>query len=645
MPSTVGYPVEEVTQKHRDQAAELFEQLTVGKDFRRSRERVWRRSERQYQGKMWGTAEDRTTDLINVNMSFSTINTILPHLTGMEPEFTVAPFSKDSTPKNARIQEAYLNRMWRHKPVGAQIGLKASVFDYLVYGDGYLKTTWSIVERSTNVDETAQVTELFVDRISPWDVWLDPNSTGLDKARWAAVRVWTTEEEARADDTLKIPAGYEFTTIDATDNDDDSGEKPYHATSDNRKWVILYEMYDLTNERMYVVPEDGDKHPWKIIEGITIPVEQIPGYRIPQSPYHMGELEQIFDLQREIDKTRSQQVAHRKRNVSKVFVREDALSPEGKSALTSSVVGEMVPITGDVPLQDLVHTMQLQPLPSESYASVSQAQSDITEITGVTEYQRGTAPDITRTATEAQMMQGSANVKIDAKLNDVEHALRNIGTYMLGVAEDVYPLTDVDEMAMFIGGADGRAINQLQAGDEAQDALNAGNIQEAEDIADSAGLFGEAIVTPSEEIFVGEYEVLVTHSSTDAVNPKMRAQKYRDIMQTLAELQPLLQASGVNVDMGRMARLWLEAEKIPGVDAILAGNPPQPDPAALLGGGQGAPAGGQPALPQGAGPEGAVPPEILAMLGAAEGGAPTEAIGPDNSGALDPTNYPLVGQH
>ncbi|GAG38907.1 unnamed protein product, partial [marine sediment metagenome] len=252
------------------------------------------------------------------------------------------------------------------KPVGAQVALKASTFDYLVYGDGYLKVTWKIVDRSVSVDERSQVAEQYVDRLSPWDVWLDPNSVGLDKARWVAVRLWTTEEEARSDDTLTVPAGYQFHTIDpANSQEDDQGDKPYHATSANKKWVILYELYDMVDKVMYVVPEDGDKRPWKVVEDITVPVEQITGYTIHQSPYHMGELEQIWDIQLEIDKTRSQQIAHRKRNISKVFVKKDSLSPEAESAMTSSVVGELIPITGEQPLTELVMPLQLTPLPAE----------------------------------------------------------------------------------------------------------------------------------------------------------------------------------------------------------------------------------------------------------------------------------------
>jgi len=644
MGKTVGYAIDSITRKHSDDASDLWKDYLVAKTFRQSRERMWRRSEKQYAGLTWEGKNSPDSDLINVNMSFSTVNTILPHLTGMEPEFMVSPFSKDSTPKNARIQEAYLNRMWRHRPVGAQTALKDATWDYLVYGDGFLKTTFQITERAKGIDQKVKIAEIYVDRLSPWDVWIDPNSDGIRNARWVAVRVWKTEDEVRQDTSLRIPKKYQFSSIASTD-DSDSGSRAFEATSsDQRKWVVLFELYDVTNEIMYVVPRDGDQFPWKVVQGIQIPVEQIPNYRIPQSPWHMGDLEQIYDVQREIDKTRSQQITHRKRNAAKILVKEASITDAAEAALKSSVVGEMVPIQGDGPLDDLVRPIQLAPLPSESYAMSQQAQQDIFEITGISEYQRGSAPQITRTATEAQIMQGSSNVKIDAKLSDIELALRNIGTYMLGIAKDVYPLTEVDEMAMFIGGTDGRSISQLQSGEDARSAFLVGNHKQAADIAAQAGLYGEVVVTPTDEIFLGVYEVMVEHSSTDAMNPRLKAERFKDIAKQLAEFMPLLQQAGVSVDLSRMIRLWLEAASVPGVEAILSGSSPQQA--------QSQPVTGQP-QPASAAPTGQVPdqipPELLQAFSDASAGAagvpgpPQAPVTANNSGALDPNAYPNVG--
>jgi len=306
----------------------------------------------------------------------------------------------------------------------------------------------------------------------------------------------------------------------------------------------------------------------------------------------------------------------------------------------------MVPVKGDMPLNDIIAPVQLSPLSSDSYAVSAQAQEDVYQISGITEYQRGASPDITRTATEAQIMQGSSNVKLDAKLKTIERAVANVGIQLLAIAREVYPVTDVDEMALFISGTEARAINQMQAGDEAKAALEMGNREEAQAIAATADLYGETIITPNDEIFAGTYQVIVEHASTDATNPQKKAEKYRHILTELANLKPLLDQAGIPVDMGRILRLWLEAEGIPGVDAILTqGQPPsappqmQADPSAA-----GMPPEMPPSPSQGgipadfAGLEGIPPEALLSLLG-----GPQDAVSPENSGALDPGAYPNVG--
>lgn len=641
MPQTVGYPADSITKAHAEEAKWLLEDLEISRQNRAHRETRWERSEKQYALEMW-ERDDPSSDLIHIGVSFSTANTILPHITGRDPVFMIEPVSKDATPKNARIQEAWLNRKWKH--IGAQQALEDASWNYVIHGDGYMKVTYELIRRPINADDFSVIVEEHIDAIDPWDVWIDPYANGIYNARWVAVRMWLTEEEARLDESLSIPRGYSFGSDGPKHKDSRTATSA--AQSEHRRWVELYELYDLVNDVLYVMPKDGEK-PWKVVEEMTCPVVQIGNHRLPNSPYHMGDMEPIYDVQREIDKTRSQMITHRKRNIAKVLVREDSLTEEGKSALKSGIVGEFVPIKGTdgMPLDSLVKPIQMQPLSSDSYNVSSIAQQDVYEISGITEYQRGASPDITRTATEAQIMQGSSNVKLDAKLKSIERAVTKLGEYLLGVAREVYPLTDADEMAIFIGGIDAKSINQLQAGDEARAALEAGNEQLAGSIARTADLYGEAIVSMSEEIFVGTYQVFVEHASTDAMNPQKKADKYRRVFQMLLEASPMLAQSGVQLDIGRVLRLWLEAEGLPGLDAILSG-PSQPQMAPQPGAPpQGAPPGPGPVPPGAPFPSGGAGPapspadieQLVAMMS-------DQGFSPDNTGALDPGAYPNVGR-
>jgi len=555
MTDIIGYPAE-VKKSHGDEVRKARDLLAAGQEFRQERQKAWKKSTRQYEGKHWSVTQlqDTTADLTVVNVSFGTVNTILPNITGQEPHFSVQPFSAEATETNASKQESFLNRLWRHQPVGAQEALRGATFDQVVKGDGYMKVTWSILERVRGAaDQLVEYAEVKVDKVSPWDIWIDQYADSMNDARWIAHRVWFTREQVEADDRFKIPKDFSFT--DRRDSEEDGGIDHANANQpdgEEHQWVEMIEFYDIFNETLLTFPKNSGSPtdlPWQAVDGITCPIVQIGGYQLDFSPYHMSDLEQIHGLQQELNKTRSELMTHRRRNVAKNFVKIEALTEEAKDAMMSPTVGEFIPLKTDQPLESIVRPMQLAPIASENYASSSQIQDDIREITGVTEYQRGTAPDITRTATEASMMDASANAKLQAKLSRVEEASRRAGVLILGIAAAVYPQTDVDEMAMWIGGDDARRTTDLAIGDQAAQMAEQGDMAGAAEVSSMTGTMGSAILTPNEEMFVGEYEVLVTTGSTEYRNPKIREEKYEKLFFSLLEAYPVLQQAGVNVDL------------------------------------------------------------------------------------------------
>lgn len=632
MPSTVGYPAESITRAHADAVRNARILVDAGKSFRKRRETTWKRSERQYVGQQWapGDLEDESADLVTVNVSFATVQTIQPYITGQEPRFYVEPFSKDATQLNASLQEALVNRIWTHRDVGAQSALRAATTDYVIYGDGWIKVTWAIEERSSGLGATTEVARIFVDRVSPWDVWMDPYASSISDARWVAQRIWKTKHEVESDDRYRIPADFVFTTRQ-WDEDDEGRDRTGQAVTEDDEWVVLIEFYDQERDIMYVYPErsGADDRPWQVVEGITCPLVPIPGYTIPGSPYHMGDLEQIYDLQHELNKTRSELMTHRRRNVAKVFVKTQAMSDDAMDALTSPIVGQAVPVDGDQPLQDLVQPMQLAPIASENYASSEQIMNDIREITGITEYQRGIAPEITRTATEASIMEGAANVKIKSKLAAIESATRAAGELILAIASEVFPQTDVDELAVWIGGERARKMNDMAAGEEASKALDAGDQEAAAAAADKIGTMSEAIITPTEEMFEGQYEIFVTQGSTEYRNPQAREERFKDMFFSLLGAQEGLVQAGVNVNYGALLRLWLESTDIPDVEQVLAPAPTSPPGISPTPGGPPPPGAGQM-------PPGGMSPELMAMMGG--GGVPPMpqmgAPAPENTGMM-----------
>ena len=88
MPRWVGYPSKirrNPARKYKDAVADAKTKLRMGQAYRaQEREGLWEQSEEQYKGNHWninGTPDD-TSDLIVVNISFSTVNVIQPYMTG-----------------------------------------------------------------------------------------------------------------------------------------------------------------------------------------------------------------------------------------------------------------------------------------------------------------------------------------------------------------------------------------------------------------------------------------------------------------------------------------------------------------------------------------------------------------------------------
>ena len=617
MPSTIGYPKKRITrsQKNLDLRARAHQLTDSARTYRRvRREQQWSLSERQWAGRQWGEDWELGSlrDLVTVNVSFSTVCTILPYVTGSDPSFVVEPYGGKATPQNARLLQAWLNREWRTNRMAGNQHLRRATWDYLVYGDGYLKVSYTIdqVLKQDSL-QTTDVARLWVDRVDPRDVWLDPASDGLHNARYVIVRVFLSVEELRADERYRNTSGVEASDDRVLDPDDKRQDLPPVATgNDADKIVSVYEFYDLANRRLVTWTDQVDL-PLQVVEEIDCPLVQIGNHIIPSCPYHMGEMEQLVSLQEELNKTRTQMVEHRRRNAQKWLARKDSLDAAARDALMSEEVNAVVEIGGDRELDDILAPLEVPNLAADAYAIDQLIKADVYEISGVNEYLRGASPEIRRTATEATIIEGATNVKTAQKLRVIEAAARQVGQLLLDLAADVYPLTDADEMTMILTGRDAQAV------------VAAENPQ-----ADLSQVIG-ARLTPMAGLFDGTYEVFVEQGSTELRNPQAREQKFLNLFLTLLEAAPMLAQMNVSVNMRKPLELYLEAAGVDDIDAIIgvaeqqtgqaAGTVPEQPGEQTQAPGY---VGGLMGLQAGQAPAGAGPPQAL----------PT----PENSGMMPP---------
>ena len=553
-----------------DRLNAAHDKLHYAQQFRqKQRETNWRNSYDQYMNKLgWDNSGDPSADIVNVNVSFSTINTILPFVADENPKFLVEPFSADATAENAELLQAFMNRLWESDKVRGQIHFRDFVFDYLLYGDGYMQVGYKIIEEpqydsagDVIAGRGTQLAEFNVERLSPWDVWIDPYSDGIYNARWVCRRILVPVQELYDDDRYKIIDSSALgggVAMDSDLNPEDKERMEYFAqmgTEDQTGWVAIFEFYDIV-EKWSMTFTKGATLPIRYLEGIKCPIVQASNYRIPNSPYHIGELENILALQEELNKTRSQMITHRRRNVMKWMYRRDRIGEDAIEGMQSEMINATIPVDGMEPFERLILPVMPQSIGQDAYMMDGQIKTDINEITGVSDYLRGQPPDSNRSATEAAIIEGAANVRTRHKLLDVETSARQIGQMLLDIMADVIPETDYDEMAQYITGRESERLNRALGKDDIQT---------------------DNILTPIPEMFTGKYVVFVERGSTELRNPQIKAQKFKDVAQILMNTAPLLQEMGIYVNLKQALELWLKAEGISDVDALLT-----PDEEAMM---------------------------------------------------------------
>ena len=586
---------------------------------------LWRRMVDLYRGKHWPRTTVSREDLIAVNIAFSTVNVIAPAVSVNHPKIVVVP-NKPEDEDRAVFVEAVVNHLWRHHDF--RTPFRRAVKDFLIFGHGWLKVGWKFLEQErllgeperdemfaeatiesdvfamenpemagdlpdrdqmlASVPTTAMTVvedQPFVERVSPYDIYIDPEATCIEDAKWIAQRIVVSLEEAKKDRRYKPSARK---NLEAT-----SLLNPMYAPTDRQETnqylsgvierTVIYEFYDIANNTLSVLAKDTDEFlvdPMPMPYAYGQPFVMLRNYDVPDHFYPMGDLEAIESLQLELDKTRSQLMNARKRYARKYLYHERSFGPEGREALESEDDGRLVPVVDEnKPLSEVVVPMPQIPLSPEIYNLSSIIEQDINTVSGVSEYARGSMPEIRRTATEASIIADAQNARAADKLAIIEISIGHIARRVI------------------------QLMQQYMTGEQMAQVSAAG---------------GETLFVPyARDDIVGEYDFSVEGGSTQPMNETIRKQQAVSLMNAVA---PLV---GIVIDPAALAKYVLQTgfgvknpEKF-----IMQPQQQTPQDAEVAQAEAGAAPMpfGQTPIPEGPdmgafAPTGGVPPELLAQL-------------------------------
>lgn len=560
---------------------------------------LWQRMIDLYRGKHHRT--DIKEDQLLVNMAFSTINIVAPSVSVNHPKITVNARRPEDGDK-AVVTEAIVNYWWRH--YDCQKEFRRAVKDALIMGHGWIKTGYRYVEEEKAVeggfdsyDELVEVREEnvaesnlivkedrpFVERVSPFDVFVDPDATSMEDARWVAQRIRRPLEDVKKDKRYNSTARGEASPSHYSKWGQDDF-RPRRSQDPQDSYVEVWEWYDIDRNTVSVFCDGSDKFlvaPKEIPFAFGQPFVMIRNYDVPETFYPMGELEAIEPLQHELNQTRTQMMNHRKRFSRKWLYKETAFDTDGRQALESDEDNVMVPVITDDNLGNVITPMPAVINPPEFYNQSDLISMDMNRVSGVTEYQQGAMPEIRRTATEAAIVQDASNARASDKLAIIERAIGECARRLVMLAQQ------------FMTGE--QAIRVI--GSEAQPLW----------------------LTFDRDYIQGEFDYEVEGGSTAPMNESFRRQRALQIVDAMAPFA----GAGI-LDMGKLATYVLQyGFGIKQAQGFISQMPPMmgpeggmpPEMGAM--GGQGLPpgTGAAEAPPTGGMPMPSdIPPEILAQL-------------------------------
>jgi hypothetical protein len=438
----------------------------------------WRRFIDLYRGKQ---VNGEGGDRLIVNMVFSTINVLGPAVAVNNPRFVVNARRPESAPQ-AVITEEVLNYIWR--TYRYQEDFRLALHDWLITGHGWVKIGYKFTkppeekkikdgaddsnapattddygddygiddredtEGNVESEMHTAVDRPFVERMSVFDMFVDPDARHPKEWAWVAQRIWRPVEDVKVDERYSSTARNRVSTKKWSRWSGDGDSDARNDTKNNRPmgFVEVIEYYDVKRNTVSTFSLSGESDndrdngflikPKKMPYAMGQPFVMLRAYEVPDYFYPMGDVEQIESLQLELNETRSQMMNHRKRFQRKWLYEKDAFDRDGVAALESDVDNTMIPVISDGNIANVITPLPAVITPSDFYDQSSLISADLDRVSGVSDYQRaGTQANVKRTATEAAMIGDAANSRSQDRLAKVETMLAGIGERLIGLMQ------------------------------------------------------------------------------------------------------------------------------------------------------------------------------------------------------------------
>ena len=271
-------------------------------------------------------------------------------------------------------------------------------------------------EKKQNIELQENITteNPYVSWVSPFDFLIDPRATSIYDAQWVGHRIRKTLDEVKKNTNFKNTQG-----LKGVDPNESVARDVPPSQLDRFKTIDLYEIHYKTSEGIYILilAKDGDSyeylyHDKSIYEMDGFQFEILSFNKHGHKLYPKADVDIIKPLQDRLSISFDSILEQVDKFVEKLLVDETGLTEGGKTALTDGNLGSIVYTNRDP--NTVMRETKFTQVKAEMFGLVNQIIDIIILESGLT---RAQLTGVTRaeTATEAQIGQGGANIRLFAR--------------------------------------------------------------------------------------------------------------------------------------------------------------------------------------------------------------------------------------
>ncbi|RJQ08787.1 MAG: hypothetical protein C4558_07470 [Dehalococcoidia bacterium] len=381
--------------------------------------------------------------------AFWTVETVLPRLLSNDPTVNILPRGAKTSAENVENMKFLIDAQNERMKLGLRLHPIAK--NGLLYGLGVGKVFWNLDKRTgqrlTQTElggwvpeegEEIRYDDPMVEAVAPWDFLWDPYASSLDDCEFVIQRSWrsfayvkrmveqevwdlVTPDQLSDLESLGPVSRYEEVRFDHTLPD---GMKPSESRG-------LHEVWEWHNGGKVCTVLDG-----------TVAVKSRPNYwhgELPFATYRptvlshefvgIGEIEPIEDLQHEMNTLRAQRRDNATLVLQKVIAYAEGIIDPDDIRIQP---GGLIPLPGDP--RELLMPIEFGTIPNSGYQEADEIRSDIERTSGLSDSVVGKESRGDTTATEVQLVQSAANVRIQQKTKLLEvETITRIGNHEIAL--------------------------------------------------------------------------------------------------------------------------------------------------------------------------------------------------------------------